>query len=69
MKDPMAPRLRELARASGNDPASLLAQRDIFSEELANSVRFVSNVKEILSRFYEQGARGALVHAISTAAR
>ncbi len=65
MKDPMAPRLRELAKAGGKDPGSLLAVREIFSEELANHPNFVNQVKEFLSRFYEQGARATLIQAVA----
>ena len=68
MKDPMAARLRELARSGGKDPGPLLAVRDIFSEELANSPRFVSQVKETLGRFHEYGARAALRHALANEA-
>ena len=69
MKDPMAPRLRELALAGGKDPTPLLAVREIFSEELANSPRFVAQVKEILAQFYEQGAKATLVQATTRASR
>lgn len=69
MKDPMAPRLRELALVGGKDPTPLLAVREVFSEELANSPRFVAHVKEILAQFYEQGARATLVQAITRASR
>ena len=65
MKDPMAVCLKELAKAGGKDPGRLLAVREIFSEELANSPRFVNLVKDMLSSFYERGARATLVRAIS----
>ncbi len=57
MKDPMAARLRELAVAGGKDPDRLLAVREIFSGEQANSPQFTNLVKEMLNSFYEQGAR------------
>jgi mannitol 2-dehydrogenase len=65
MKDPMAARLRELAQAGGKDPGRLLALREIFSEELTNSPRFVNHVKDMLGSFYERGARATLARAIS----
>ena len=64
MKDPMAPRLRAIAQAGGKDPAPLLALRDIFSEELANSPEFVHLVRGFLGSFYERGARATLAEAI-----
>jgi len=67
MKDPMASALRDLARAGGKDPTLLVAQRDIFPRDLAAAPRFINLVKEVLARFYDQGARAALVHAISAA--
>jgi mannitol 2-dehydrogenase len=65
MKDPMAPRLRELAQAGGKDTSRLLALREIFSEELAGSARFTSQVSEILDSFYQRGARATLVQIVS----
>jgi mannitol 2-dehydrogenase len=65
MKDPMASRLRELALTGGKDPGPLLGLREIFSEELANSPRFVNHIKETLGRFHGQGARAALRHALA----
>lgn len=64
MKDPMAPKLRAIARAAGKDPAPLLAVREIFGEELANSPRFVHQVREFLVSFYEQGAQATLIEAV-----
>ena len=66
MKDPMAPRLRELAQAGGRDPGRLLALREIFSEELACAPRFVEKLASMLDSFYTQGARATLVQAIAT---
>jgi mannitol 2-dehydrogenase len=66
MKDPMAAKLRELARAGGKDPERLLAVREIFSEQLANSPRFVNRVKEILLDFYSLGARETLLKIVET---
>jgi mannitol 2-dehydrogenase len=65
MKDPMAPKLQKTAQAAGKDPAPLLALHEIFSETLASSPRFVNDVKEILSSFYDKGARATLVETIS----
>ena len=64
LKDPMASRLREIALAGGKDPASLLAVREIFGEELATSPEFVRQVREFLNSFYSRGARTTLVEAI-----
>src|SRR5262249_26298305 len=65
MKDPMAPRLRELALASGKDPSRLLAVREIFSEEVASAPRFVNRIRELLTGIYEQGARATLAKTIA----
>lgn len=64
MKDPMAPRLREIAQAMGKDPAPLLALREIFSEEIAGSPEFVRQVRHFLGSFYDRGARATLAEAI-----
>jgi mannitol 2-dehydrogenase len=60
MKDPMAPRLRAIAKAAGKDPTPLLAVREIFSEELANAEPFVNEVRKTLASFYDRGARATL---------
>ena len=65
MKDPMAPRLRAMAQAAGRDPSPLLAQRQIFSEEIAASPEFVGQVSGFLENFYERGARATLAEALS----
>jgi mannitol 2-dehydrogenase len=65
MLDPMAPILRERAKAAGKDARQLLAMREIFSEELANSPAFVKQVGETLESFYEEGARSTLVKSIA----
>jgi mannitol 2-dehydrogenase len=65
MKDPMAPRLREIAQAAHKDPAPLLASREIFSAALANSPEFVHQVRRFLGSFYERGARATLVEVLS----
>ena len=65
MKDPMAPKLRDIAKAAGKDSTPLLALREIFSEELANSAPFVNQVRDILNSFYERGARATLKNTIS----
>ena len=64
MKDPMAPRLRELAQAAGKDPSPLLAVREVFSEELGASPEFVRQVREFLVSFYDRGAKETLVQAL-----
>ncbi|MES2460909.1 MAG: mannitol dehydrogenase family protein [Armatimonadota bacterium] len=64
MKDPMAPRLREVAQAAGGDPAPLLALREIFSEEVAASPEFGRQVREFLQSFSERGARATLRDAL-----
>jgi mannitol 2-dehydrogenase len=65
MLDPMAPALRERAKAAGSDARQLLAMREIFSEELGSSPAFVKEVSETLRSFYEQGARATLVKSIT----
>src|SRR5580704_5689874 len=65
MLDPMAPMLRERAKAAGKDARILLAMPEIFSEELANSPAFVQQVSETLESFYEEGARSTLVKSIA----
>ena len=65
MLDPMAQTLRERAKAAGRDARQLLAMREIFSEELANSPAFVKEVSDTLQSFYEKGARSTLVNSIA----
>ncbi len=64
MQDPMAPRLRAIAQAAGQDPAPLLALREIFSAELAGSPEFTQQVRAFLSSLYERGARATLAQAL-----
>ena len=64
MKDPLAPRLREIARAAGRDPAPLLAVREIFPESLANAPEFTAPVRAFLGSFYDRGARATLTEAL-----
>jgi mannitol 2-dehydrogenase len=56
--DPMAEKLR--ATASFKDPLKLLAMREVFSQELASSERFVNEVSEALRSFYQNGAEATL---------
>ena len=65
MLDPLAPTLRQRAKAAGRDARQLLAMREIFSEELANSPAFVKEVSDTLQSFYEKGARSTLVNSIA----
>jgi mannitol 2-dehydrogenase len=64
MKDPMAPRLRRIAQVARQDPAPLLASREVFSAALASSPEFMHHVGIFLSSFYERGARATLVEAL-----
>ena len=64
MKDPMTPRLRELAQASGKDPLPLLAVREVFSEELSTSPEFGRKVREFLVSFYDRGSCATLALAL-----
>jgi mannitol 2-dehydrogenase len=64
MLDPMAPSLRERAKAAGKDARQLLNMREVFSEELANAPTFFKQVSETLNSFYEAGARATLVKSI-----
>lgn len=63
MKDPLAPKLRAIARASGQDPMPLLAVREIFGE-LSQSPEFVRQVGAWLVSFYQQGAQKTLAAAV-----
>ena len=65
MLDPMAPKLRERAKAAGKDARQLLGMREVFSEELANAPDFPKQVSDTLNSFYEEGARATLVKSIS----
>jgi mannitol 2-dehydrogenase len=65
MLDPMAPKLRERAKAAGKDARQLLGTREVFSEELANAPAFSKQASDTLNNFYEQGARATLVKSIS----
>jgi mannitol 2-dehydrogenase len=62
--DPMSKKLCELARLGGKDPKSLLSMREVFSESLANSPRFVGEVRDALESFYNKGARATLAQYI-----
>ena len=64
MLDPMAPKLRERAKAAGKDARQLLGMREVFSEELANAPAFVKQVSDTLDSFYAEGARATLVKSI-----
>jgi mannitol 2-dehydrogenase len=65
MLDPMAQTLRERAKAAGRDAGRLLAIREVFSEELANSPAFAKQVTDTLNSFYEEGARSTLARNIA----
>jgi mannitol 2-dehydrogenase len=65
MLDPMAQTLRERAKAAGRDARQLLAMREVFSEELANSRAFANQVTDTLHSFYQEGARSTLVKSIA----
>ena len=65
MLDPLAQTLRERAKAAGRDARQLLAMREVFSEELANSPAFVKQVTETLNSFYEKGARSTLEKSLA----
>ena len=64
MLDPMAPKLRERAKAAGKDARQLLGTREVFSEELANAPAFAKQVSDMLNSFYADGARATLVKNI-----
>jgi mannitol 2-dehydrogenase len=65
MLDPLAQTLRERAKAAGRDARQLLAMREVFSEELANSPAFIKQVTETLNSFYEKGARSTLEKSLA----
>ena len=54
MLDPMAPKLRERAKAAGKDARQLLGMREVFSEELASAPAFSKQVSDTLNSFYER---------------
>tara|TARA_R110002096_G_scaffold114770_11_gene248861 strand:- start:21392 stop:22864 length:1473 start_codon:yes stop_codon:yes gene_type:complete len=60
MLDPLAPKLRELAAGGGEDARKLLAVREVFGDELANTPAFVESVTATLESFYKKGARATL---------
>jgi mannitol 2-dehydrogenase len=60
MNDPMLDQLREAANAGGKDPRRLLAMRQLFSEELAGNQRFVKQLEEALTSFYDKGTAATL---------
>src|SRR5260370_41458998 len=65
MLDPMAQTLRERAKAAGRDARQLLAMREVFSEELANSPAFANQVTDTMHSFYQEGARSTLAKSIA----
>jgi mannitol 2-dehydrogenase len=65
MLDPMAPKLRERAKAAGKDVRQLLSMREVFSEELASNPTFVKEVSEIFNSFYQEGAQATLAKYIA----
>lgn len=67
LRDPMAPRLRQIALAAPEDAAALLAQREIFSPTLAGSPEFVRQVSFFLGLLHQRGARTALAEALRLA--
>ena len=60
MNDPMLPQLQEAALAGGKDPRPLLAIRQLFSEELATNRRFLQEVGDALTSFYDKGTAATL---------
>jgi len=56
ISDPMADRLRELARSGGADPRPLLSVGELFGDVLPHSPAFVDLVADILREFYSIGA-------------
>jgi hypothetical protein len=58
MLDPLAPTLRQRAKAAGRDSQQLLAMREIFSEELANSPAFVKEINDTLQSFLRKREPG-----------
>ena len=60
VQDPMAGVLSERARAAGRDPEKFLAVREVFGEDLPQSMVFVEQVREALESLYDLGARKTL---------
>jgi mannitol-1-phosphate/altronate dehydrogenase len=48
------------ATAAFKDPQKFFAMRELFSEELAKSERFVKEVNEAFESFYQNGAKATL---------
>jgi mannitol 2-dehydrogenase len=66
INDPMSKKLIEAALSGGKDPQSLLSIHEVFSKSLASSPRFVTELREALASFYENGARATLAKYTET---
>jgi mannitol 2-dehydrogenase len=58
--DPLADKLRELARRGAADPGPLLSVKELFGEILSKSQPLYSQVSHALRSLYEKGARATL---------
>jgi mannitol 2-dehydrogenase len=63
--DPMSKKLCEAAQSGGKDPQNLLSIHEVFSKSLAGSPRFGHELRELLTSFYENGARATLTGVLS----
>ncbi len=61
--DPLADRLRDLARRGGSDPRALLTLGELFGPVLPESPVFIASVAHALRSLSEMGAAGALHEA------
>jgi len=64
--DPFAPRLQRLARAGGDDPRRVLAEREIFGD-LAGDPAFVATVARHLRALSHDGARATIAACLNAA--
>jgi len=67
--DPLADRLRDLARRGGPDPRALLTLSELFGPVLPESPTFLDSVAHVLRNLYEQGAKAALDEATNCLGR
>ncbi len=62
--DARAAHLRPMAKAAGNDPTPLLAERSIFGERLSANKRFVAEVEAKLQQLQSSGVEATLREAL-----
>jgi fructuronate reductase len=60
LNDPLADRLKQLARQGGRDPMPVLNVREVFGEDLPQHAEFVGIVRQALDDFYTLGTKATL---------